>query len=409
MLIRRFMTFPAITLLVALTATVVIVGCGGATEEETVVPTQAADTGAAPVASPTDTPVAVRATNTPVPADAQPTPTQRTVLQQATPRPTLAPETLQGELATERLILVIDSPILQSPLDCEVTGSGVVVYRMSAEFMVEASRFDGSYQPMLATEWTISPDGRTWNFKLRQGVTWQHGWGDFTAQDVKHSMGYYTNPECRASYSDYFRSDPGVEVEIVNDYEVNLHMQLRPAVDFVYWYSGHRGIPQSSSTQWNQDCPNGEADFGTTETGIPLGYCKASRDKVYEMSARTGPYQFVSFEEGVGWEWEVVDYDHWRIEPDFSEIEIKDVKEAATRLAIMPGRGRPHCGHQPHLAARCHRRRLGSVRQLGHGKHHFRPVRWPVLRHWREGHTHRRFRGKAGAVTRGLQHRRGSG
>ncbi len=335
MLIRRLMTFPAIALLIALTATVVIVGCGGAVEEETVVPTQSADTGSAPVVSPTDTPVAVRATNTPVPADAQPTPTQRTVLQQATPRPTLAPETLSGELATERLILVIDSPILQSPLDCEVTGSGVVVYRMSSEFMVEASRFDGSYQPMLATEWTITPDGRTWNFKLRQGVTWQHGWGDFTAQDVKHSMGYYTNPECRASYSDYFRSDPGVEVEIVNDYEVNLHMQLRPAVDFVYWYSGHRGIPQSSSAQWNQDCPNGEADFGTTETGIPLGYCKASRDKVYEMSARTGPYQFVSFEEGVGWEWEVVDYDHWRIEPDFSEIEIKDVKEAATRLAIM--------------------------------------------------------------------------
>jgi ABC-type transport system substrate-binding protein len=188
---------------------------------------------------------------------------------------------------------------------------------------------------MLATEWSITPDGRTWNFKLRQGVPWQHGWGEFTARDVSHSMDYYTNPECRATYSDYFRSDPGVEVEIVNDYEVNMHMQLRPAVDFVYWYSGYRGIPQSSSAQWDQACPNGAADYGTTETGIPLGYCKASRDAVYELSARTGPYQFVSFEEGVGWEWEVVPYDHWRVNPDFSEIEIKDVKEPATRLAIM--------------------------------------------------------------------------
>ena len=250
-------------------------------------------------------------------------------MQQATPRPTLAPDAQQGDVATDRLILVIDSPILSSMLDCEVTGSGVVVYRMSAEFMVDASRFDGSYEPMLATEWSITPDGRTWNFKLRQRVRWHDDWGEFTAQDVAHSMAYYTNPECRAGYSDYFRNDPGIAVEIVNDYEVNMHTQLRPAVDFLYWYSGFRGIPQSSKAQWDQDCPNGEADYGE------LGYCAASRDSVYEKSARTGPYEFVSFEEGVGWEWEVVDYDHWRITLDFSEIEIKDVKEPATRLAIM--------------------------------------------------------------------------
>ena len=69
-----------------------------------------------------------------------------------------------------------------------------------------------------------------------------------------------------------------------------------------------------------------------------MGYCKAGRDKVYELSARTGPYQFVSFEEGVGWEWEMVPYGHWRVDPDFAEIEIKDVKEPATRLAVMLAR-----------------------------------------------------------------------
>ena len=301
--------------MIAIAVTAAAVACG-----ETAAPAATQ----APAAAPQ-----VRTTNTPVPADALPTPTQRVSVQQATPRPTLAPDDQEGDVVTDRLVLVIDSPLLSSMLDCEVTGSGVVVYRMSAEFMVDASRFDGSYEPMLATEWSITPDGRTWNFKLRQGVQWQHGWGEFTAQDVAHSMAYYTNPECRASYSDYFRNDPGIEVEIVNDYEVNMHTQLRPAVDFVYWYSGFRGIPQSSKAQWDQDCPNGEADYGE------LGYCAASRDKVYEMSARTGPYQFVSFEESVGWEWEVVDYDHWRVTPDFSEIEIKDVKEPATRLAIM--------------------------------------------------------------------------
>lgn len=344
MLYRRFLRFPALAFLAALIATAAIAACGGA--EPAASPTAAAPaaaptTAASPQQAPTTAPAAVVATNTPVPVGATlaPTPTQRASVLQATPQPTLAPaETGEGELVTDRLIAVLDPPSLESMLDCEVTGAGVVNYRMSNEFMVDAGRFDGSYEPMLATEWSITDDGRTWNFKLRQGVPWQHGYGDFTAQDVEHSLAYYTNPECRASYSDYFRSDPGSTVEIVNDYEVNIHMNLRPAVDFLYWFSGYRGVPISSKAQWNQACPNGEADYGTTEAGVPLGYCKQSRDAVYEMSARTGPYEFRSFSEGEGWLWERVDYDHWRINPDFREIEIKDVREPATRLAIMQAR-----------------------------------------------------------------------
>ncbi len=339
---RRFLRYPIVVLAVALLTTAIIVGCGGAAEE-TAAPATAAPAQAQQAqpqsAAPTQAPAEVRATNTPVPQGATlaPTPTQRASVLQATPRPTLAPQT-EGELVTNRLIAVLDPPSFESMLDCEVTGSGVVNYRMSAEFMVDAGRFDGSYEPMLSTEWSISPDGTIWNFKLRQGVRWHDDWGDFTARDVKHSVAYYTNPECRASYSDYFRTDPGADVEIVNDYEVNLHTKKRPAVDLLYWFSGFRGIPISSAAQWNQACPNGEADFGASEAGETLGYCKASRDLVYEKSARTGPYEYVSFEEGVGWEWSRVDYDHWRVNPDFEEIEIKDVREPATRLAIMQAR-----------------------------------------------------------------------
>ena len=329
MSIRRHLKFPGILLITMLVTVASIVGCGGAEEPTAPAVEQA-------TAAPADTPVP-RATNTPAAAGALPTPTQRASVLQATPRPTLVPVT-EGEVVTDRLILVADPPSLESMLDCEVTGSGVLSYRMSAEWMVDVSRFDGSYEPMLSTEWSISADGRMWNFKLRQGVRWHDDWGEFTAQDVKHSMAYYTNPDCRASYSDYFRSDPGGEVEIVNDYEVNIHMKRRPAVDFVYWYSGYRGIPHSSKAQWDQACPNGEADYGESEAGLPLGYCVQSRDAVAAKSARTGPYEFVSFQEGVGWEWKRVDYEHWRVKPDFAEIEIKDVRESATRLAIMQAR-----------------------------------------------------------------------
>jgi peptide/nickel transport system substrate-binding protein len=41
--------------------------------------------------------------------------------------------------------------------------------------------------PLLATEWTVAPDGLTYTFKLRKGVKWHDG-ADFTSKDVKFSF-----------------------------------------------------------------------------------------------------------------------------------------------------------------------------------------------------------------------------
>lgn len=41
--------------------------------------------------------------------------------------------------------------------------------------------------PLLAESWTVSPDGRTYDFKLRQGVKFSNG-APFTAEDVKFSL-----------------------------------------------------------------------------------------------------------------------------------------------------------------------------------------------------------------------------
>lgn len=47
--------------------------------------------------------------------------------------------------------------------------------------------FDLNPKPLLATEWSISPDGLTYTFKLRQGVKWHDG-KDFTSADVAYSI-----------------------------------------------------------------------------------------------------------------------------------------------------------------------------------------------------------------------------
>jgi len=47
--------------------------------------------------------------------------------------------------------------------------------------------FDLNPKPLLATEWSISPDGLTYTFKLRPGVKWHDG-QDFTSADVAYSI-----------------------------------------------------------------------------------------------------------------------------------------------------------------------------------------------------------------------------
>jgi peptide/nickel transport system substrate-binding protein len=58
-------------------------------------------------------------------------------------------------------------------------------------------------QPDLATEWTVSDDGLTYVFTLREGVTWHDGEA-FTADDVKFTFDLVTHPEFAGALDSYF-------------------------------------------------------------------------------------------------------------------------------------------------------------------------------------------------------------
>ncbi|MHC2543279.1 peptide/nickel transport system substrate-binding protein [Sinorhizobium meliloti] len=57
-------------------------------------------------------------------------------------------------------------------------------------------------EPGLATEWRVAEDGVTWTFKLRQGVQWHHGHGEFTAEDVKFSIERVKSPAVASAFAD---------------------------------------------------------------------------------------------------------------------------------------------------------------------------------------------------------------
>jgi peptide/nickel transport system substrate-binding protein len=61
-----------------------------------------------------------------------------------------------------------------------------------------AKRADGSFAPWLATQWSIAPDGLTYTFTLRDGVTFHDG-TPLNAEAVKANFDFVKKPEYAAN------------------------------------------------------------------------------------------------------------------------------------------------------------------------------------------------------------------
>ena len=55
------------------------------------------------------------------------------------------------------------------------------------EWLFEVDPASGKYNLWLAESAEMAKDGRSWRIKLRKGVQFHHGYGEFTAKDVVHN------------------------------------------------------------------------------------------------------------------------------------------------------------------------------------------------------------------------------
>ena len=112
------------------------------------------------------------------------------------------------------------------------------------ETLVKLGDAPGKIDPLLATEWTESPDGTRWTFKLRQGVKFHDG-TPFNAQAVVESLKRLydkTNPYYQAKKYTYFTDLLGsvvTDVVPVSDYEVQIVLKHRfaPFLTYMAYYS----------------------------------------------------------------------------------------------------------------------------------------------------------------------------
>lgn len=169
----------------------------------------------------------------------------------------------------------------------------------------------GTLVPQLATSWSVEPDGISLRFKLREGVQFHNGWGEFTAEDVVYSHSQYTQ---KGSVHPHNRKMKAIKVEIVNDHEVVLKASKANAEIM-------RMISEQVGTIQIQSSKNAKEAGEPSLTTKPL--------------AGTNAYQFVDRTQAQNMLYKRVPYKHWRVTPDFEELEFKWVQEVSTRLAAL--------------------------------------------------------------------------
>src|SRR5262247_2523012 len=158
----------------------------------------------------------------------------------------------------------------------------------------------------LGESWTESPDGLTYEFKLRRGPAFHNG-DPVTAEDVKFSFERYKGTGAK---------------------ELNLHVRQVEVID-----------PLTVRFVLKEPWPDFMTFYGTTATAagivVPKKYLtQVGDDALRKHPIGAGPYKLVSHTPGV----EVVleaNPDYWRRVPTVKRLILKSVPEVTTRIAML--------------------------------------------------------------------------
>ena len=137
----------------------------------------------------------------------------------ATPVPAGAPSGA-GQLANTVVFGSSGEPITMSPL-LDDSANSRNVWELIFEGLVRPDPMVGTPTPWLAESWTTSPDGLTWQFKIRPNVKWSDG-QPFTADDVKFTFQMVLDPKTKTPFRTRFDNVASFDAPNPTTFEVTL-------------------------------------------------------------------------------------------------------------------------------------------------------------------------------------------
>ena len=289
---------PLIALLIA--AMMMMAACGGDGDD--------GDAGSGAAAPATDTSTSTSTTTT--------TTTDTSTGTASEPATTTTEPPAMMEPVVDRLVTAFEAPSTEGNETRHIGQTTVWQMKPMYEYLIDSHPITDEMLPGLATEWAVEEgtEGPQVRFHLREGVQFQHGWGEFTAADVVHTMWNHQREGGLHGELVYFQ-EVTYETVAENDYEVVVKLS-RPDSNFFAQFSRLQGGVEIISKAHH----DAEGDPVVIGEDAPI--------------AGTGSYQYLEREQAQNIVFERTP-DHWRFEPDFPELEIKFINEASTRLAAL--------------------------------------------------------------------------
>jgi peptide/nickel transport system substrate-binding protein len=222
------------------------------------------------------------------------------------------------------LLLTLTSPVFAQPSGTVTWGAHVTLpsrwldpMETDSEispFMVFYALHDALVKPMpgnlnapsLAESWSMSRDGRAWEFVLRKNVKFHNG-DLVTADDVKFSFDRY-----KGAAAGLFKQRVK-DVQVIDQGRVRFVL-TEPWPDFMTFYG-----TSASGAAWI----------------VPKRYVeKVGDDGFKKAPVGAGPYKFVSFNPGIELVLEAFE-GYWRKVPGVKRLVIRSVPDETTRAAAL--------------------------------------------------------------------------
>ncbi len=164
----------------------------------------------------------------------------------------------------------------------------------------------GDPKGVVAESWTLSPDGKTWTFKIRKGIKFTNG-DPLTSADVKFSVEHYADISSTNPWSNYLRYN-FASASTPDDYTY-VYVTNTPEPGLILPFSYTRILPKNYFEKVGQDAFR----------KAPIG---------------SGPYKLVKFVPSTSCELEA-NTDYWGKMASYKTVMDLLVPEEATRVAMI--------------------------------------------------------------------------